>query len=71
MCLNVNALRSGLKVAQIGNKHGRFPTIPGSQKRRLYDINVLSGLKQAQLRKTYSEADLLVLHGFGAAAESI
>jgi len=65
--LSVNALRSGFKVAQIGSKQGLFPTIPGSQKQRLYDTNVLSGLNQVQLRKTYSESDLLALHNFGAA----
>ena len=69
--LSVNALRSGFKVAQVGSKQRLFPMIPGSQKRRLYDINVLSGLNQAQLRKTYSEADLLALHDFGAVSESI
>ena len=69
--LSVNALRSGFKVAQVGSKQGLFSTIPGSQKQRLYNTNVLSGLNQVQLRKTYSEADLLALHGFGAASESI
>ena len=69
--LSVNALRSGFKVAQVGRKQGLFSTIPGSQKQRLYNTNVLSGLNQVQLRKTYSEADLLALHGFVAASESI
>jgi hypothetical protein len=45
--------------------------IPGSQKQRLYDINVLAGLNQAHLRKTYSEADLLALNDFAALPESI
>jgi hypothetical protein len=67
--LSVNALRGGFKVAQVGDKQRLFPTIPGSQKRRLYDINVVSGLNQAQLRMTYSEADLLALRDFGAVSE--
>jgi hypothetical protein len=69
--LSVNALRGGFKVAQIGRKQCLFPTIPKTQKRRLFDINVLSGLNQAQLRKTYSEADLMALHRFGAASELV
>jgi hypothetical protein len=70
MWLSVNALRSALEVAQTGNMNGCIPTIPGSQQGRLHDMNALSGLKQWQLRKTCSGADLLALHGFGA-AESI
>jgi hypothetical protein len=69
--LSVNALRSGFKVAQLGSKQRLFPTIPGSQKQRLYTINVLSGLNQIQLRKTYSKADLLALRDCGAGAESV
>ena len=69
--LSVNALRSGFKVAQVGSRQRLFPTIPGSQKERLYTINVLSGLNQAQLRRTYSEADLLALNDFAALPESI
>lgn len=69
--LNVNALRSGFKVAQIHADPVLFPDIPGSQKRRLYDFNVTSGQNQVQLRRTYSEADLLALHKFAAVSESI
>lgn len=63
--LSVNALRGGFKVAQITNKPRFFTAIPGSQKRRLYDLNVVSGLNQAQLRTTYSEKDLLALCACG------
>jgi hypothetical protein len=59
--LSVNALRGGFKVAQVGHKQRMFTKIPGSQRRCLFDINVLSGLNQVQLRKTYSEADLAAL----------
>ena len=69
--LSVNALRSGFKIAQVSSKPSLFPTIPRSQKQRLYDINVLSGLNQAQLRRTYSVADLQALHNFGATIEPI
>ena len=67
--LSMNALRSGFKVAQVGSRQRLFPTIPGSQKERLYAINVLSGLNQAQLRRTYSEGDLMMLHDCGAVTE--
>jgi len=69
--LSVNALRSGFKVAQVGSQQRLFPTIPGSQKERLYTINVVSGLNQAQLRRTYSEADLMALHDCGAVMEPL
>jgi len=69
--LGVNALRSGFKVAQVGSQPRLFPTIPGSQKERLYTINVLSGLNQAQLRRTYSDADLMALQDCGAVMEPV
>ena len=59
--LSVNALRGGFKVAQVENKQHIFPSVPGSQKQRLFDINVVAGLNQAQLRNTYTESDLLAL----------
>ena len=62
--LSVNALRGGFKVAQVENKQHLFPSIPGSQKQRLFDINVVAGLNQAQLRNTYSESDLLALREY-------
>lgn len=56
--ISVNALRSGFKIAQIGDVPAAFPEIPGSQKQRLFDINVLGGANQPQLMRTYSETDL-------------
>ncbi|MDT8387285.1 MAG: hypothetical protein RQ736_07215 [Thiogranum sp.] len=69
--LSVNALRGGFMIAQVDDMPREFPMIPGTQKQRLYDTNVLSGLNQVQLRKTYLPADLLALHEFGAASETI
>lgn len=69
--LSMNALRGGFKVAQIHDDPLIFHLTPGSQKRRLYDINVVSGMNQLQLRRTYSEADLLTLHNLAAASETV
>lgn len=59
--LSVNALRGHFDVAQVKDEQQMFTEIPGSQIRPLYEINVMSGLNQVQLRRTYREADLLAL----------
>jgi hypothetical protein len=59
--LTVIALREGFKIAQLKNKSIYFITTPNSQKKRLYDSNVLLGGNQIQLMSTYTEADLSLL----------
>jgi hypothetical protein len=59
--LTANAIRGGVKVAQVDAHPHHFPAVLGTQHQRLFDINVTSGLNQVQLRRTFSEADLHVL----------
>jgi hypothetical protein len=61
--LTVVALRGGFPIAQIEPQARLFPTIPGSQTKRLYDLNVVLGENQAQLMKTLSKGDLELLSG--------
>ncbi|HEY7112439.1 MAG TPA: hypothetical protein VIA45_05850 [Thermoanaerobaculia bacterium] len=59
--LTVMALRGGFKVAQLFDEPRLFPTIPNSQTKRLYDLNVTMGENQVQLMRTLSKADLAAL----------
>ena len=59
--MTVNALRGGFKIAQVKDVPVYFQEIPGSQKERLYDTNVLAGGNQYHLMRTFSEADLAEL----------
>lgn len=56
--LTVIALRGGYKIAQLKDKPRYFTTIPSSQKKRLYNRNVVLGENQIQLMRTLSEMDL-------------
>lgn len=58
---NVNALRSGFKVAQINNNPCTFMRMFNLKGRSPY-IDTKSGLIQYQLRKTYRATDLALLH---------
>lgn len=59
--LTITALRAGFKIAQINDKPGYFTSIPGSQRKRLYNFNVRLGENQIQLMRTISESDLTML----------
>ena len=59
--LTVIALRGGFKIAQLNDKPSDFTTVPNSQEKRLYDLNVLRGENQIQLMRTLSETDLSAL----------
>ena len=59
--LTVVALRRGFKIAQLDDEARYFPTIPGSQTKRLYNLNVILGENQVQLMRTLSKADLAAL----------
>ncbi|MEE8161438.1 MAG: hypothetical protein V3T61_07365, partial [Acidobacteriota bacterium] len=59
--MTVNALRGGFKIAQVKDVPVHIWTIPGSQKQRLYDTNVVAGGNQYQLMRTFSQADLAEL----------
>ena len=59
--LTAVALRGGFKIAQLDPKPRLFATIPGSQSKRLYDLNVVLGENQVQLMATLSKADLALL----------
>jgi hypothetical protein len=59
--LTVIALRGGFKIAQVFDQPRLFPTIPKSQTKRLYDLNVTLGENQVQLMRTLSKADLAAL----------
>jgi hypothetical protein len=59
--LTVIALRGGFKIAQLCDMPRFFTTIPNSQTKRLYDLNVVLGENQVQLMRTLSKADLSAL----------
>jgi hypothetical protein len=61
--LTINAIRSGIKVAQVEEQFSSnsFLSIPGSQKRALSHMNVAAGGNQTQLIRTMSEADFAAL----------
>jgi hypothetical protein len=59
--LTVIALRGGFKIAQVLGTSSFFTTIPNSQTKRLYNLNVILGENQVQLMRTLSKADLSVL----------
>jgi hypothetical protein len=66
--LTVIALRGGFKVAQLHDTPRLFTTIPKSQTRRLYDLNVILGENQVQLMRTLSASDLAALVSHQTAA---
>jgi hypothetical protein len=59
--LTVVALRGGFKIAQLDREPRLFATVPGSQTKRLYDLNVVMGENQVQLMRTLSKADMAAL----------
>ena len=59
--LTVVALREGFKIAQLYDTPRLFTTIPKSQTKRLFDLNVVLGENQVQLMRTLSKADLEML----------
>jgi DNA-binding beta-propeller fold protein YncE len=68
--MTVNALRGGFKIAQVTNRSAHVLTIPGSQKQRLSEGNVLAGGNQYQLRDTFTESDLAELRTHLSSEES-
>jgi hypothetical protein len=68
--LTVMALRGGFKVAQICDTSRFFTTIPKSQTKRLYNLNVILGENQVQLMRTLSKADLAALVSHQDAADA-
>jgi len=67
--LTVVALRGGFKIAQLYDTPRVFTTIPRSQAKRLYDLNVVLGENQVQLMRTLSESDLAALRSHQNAAD--
>jgi hypothetical protein len=59
--LTVNAIRAGFKVSQLNREPTKPLPIPGSQVESLYSFNETNGAIQAQLRKTFLEADIMKL----------
>lgn len=59
--LHVVALRQGFQVQQILPEHNHPPTIPFTQDIALFHSNLLPDGNDAQIRKTYSAADLAAL----------
>ena len=59
--LSVSALRGGFRVAQVTAYPYHFRHVPGSQLTCLHNLNNLKGYNQAQLRRTYTDADLAAL----------
>jgi hypothetical protein len=59
--LTVNALRSGIPVAQVGPRSAHFAIIPGSQVEHLSRDNIGAGGTQRDLIATFSPADLAAL----------
>ena len=68
--LTVVALRGGFKIAQLCQEPRYFATIPKSQTKRLYNLNVTLGENQVQLMKTLSKADLAALLSHQNAADA-
>ena len=68
--LNVNALRSGYRVRQVGPRPVLFPHTPYTQNEALWRTNRNAGQNDVQIRQTYAPADLALLrteaeHGQG------
>lgn len=59
--INVNALRSGVRVAQVTPESINYRSTPDSQDVGLMTINVIGGWNQIQLRRVYGPAELSVL----------
>ena len=68
--LTVTALRGGFKIAQLYDTPRFFTTIPRSQTKRLYNLNVILGENQVQLMRTLSKTDLAVLLSHQNAADA-
>ncbi len=68
--LTVIALRGGFKIAQLHDTPRLFTTIPNSQTKRLYDLNVMLGENQVQLMRTLSKSDLSALLSHQNAADA-
>ncbi len=68
--LTVIALRGGFKIAQLYDTPRLFTTIPKSQTKRLYNLNVILGENQVQLMRTLSKVDLSALLAHQNAADA-
>jgi len=68
--LTVIALRGGFKIAQVSDTPRFFTTIPRSQSKRLYNLNVILGENQVQLMRTLSKGDLAALLSHQKAADA-
>jgi hypothetical protein len=68
--LTVVALRGGFKIAQLFDASRVFTTIPRSQTKRLYNLNVILGENQVQLTRTLSKLDLAALLSHQNAADA-
>jgi len=68
--LHVNALRAGVKVAQITNRSLDFTVIPGTQINSLFQANwSIDGGNNVQIRNTYTADDLDLLMSATEAVE--
>jgi hypothetical protein len=56
--LNVNVVRAGFKVKQIGPRSLNFPFIPGTQDRGLVRVNVGEGENDRQIARTLLPSDV-------------
>jgi hypothetical protein len=59
--LTLHAIRGGFEVSQLEDRPLHPITIPGSQTRRLFDLNVGQGMNQVQLRRSFTERDVALL----------
>jgi hypothetical protein len=59
--LHVQALRTRTKIRQVRNRPLRFPFVPGTQESGLYHENVLLSRNDAQIKNTYTDADIAIL----------
>lgn len=60
--LHVNAIRHGWKIRQIADQPLETPEVPGTQEIALFKTNQFSGENDAQIAKTYTESDMMILN---------
>lgn len=60
--LHVHALRGCVLIRQIWDRPMRFPFVPDTQATGLYHSNVLQSHNDAYIARTYTAADLVLLH---------
>jgi hypothetical protein len=56
--INVNALRAGFKVMQVGPRSLNFPFLPGTQDHGLSPVNVGDGENDRQIARTLTPSDI-------------